>query len=163
MSEQCMGRVTKDRLRDLCAYNPVPAKPLDWLPHNCYIIQFANLTDIKVLKRLKEMGDESGTRSAAENNNQADFVLINSENMEFFLDYFKLTGSAEQLESQRKSQYVYEDNFYNSLTSMISSTAFYENLATVCYGYEKHALGKPDRIIETHRRRSNETYLYFLE
>ncbi|CAF1388804.1 unnamed protein product [Didymodactylos carnosus] len=163
MSSSEKSRKMQDILKDLCAFNPMTALPLDRLPHDCYMISVGGLTNMGDIKELKRMVDEQQISSQTEVENQAEYGLMNSENMESFLELIELAGSTEQLENERKSHYVYEDNFNSQLKNMIKSTASFQYLVNVCYRYEKTSTANVDKVMAAHNRRAVETYLYFVE
>ncbi|CAF0829696.1 unnamed protein product [Adineta steineri] len=159
------GRQVVDVLKDLCAYNPTAAKDLDRLPHDCYMIEVGGLTqkkDLENLENLKESMTQSN-ESLYSDEDQGEYTLMNSEELEFILEKMELAGSTQQLENERQSHYVFEDNFNASLQDMIKSKASYERLKKVCYRYENREGENVDSNMINHEKRVQSSYKHFLD
>ncbi|UJR11533.1 hypothetical protein I4U23_015714 [Adineta vaga] len=161
--EHYKGREVVDILKDLCAYNPIAAKSLDRLPHDCYMIEVGGLTDREDLEDLKRNVEELNITANSEDQTQAEYALMNSEDMEFILEKMQLAGSTQQLENERQSHYVFEDNFNASLKDMIQSKASYEKLKQVCYRYEDRKGEDAGSNMINHEKRVQLSHKYFLD
>jgi hypothetical protein len=95
--------------------------------------------------------------------NQAEYAILNSEDVESVLEYITLEGRTEQLEYQRKSHFVYEDNFNSSLIGMIEAGASYEKLKEVYRKYEERDDIDVNKVMAQHENRVNLSQSYFCE
>ncbi len=152
----------KDILKDLCAFNPPSSKPVDRLPHDCYMIMVGRLRSQEHIEMLKKMNESQGISSSnEEDEKQAEYAVLKSEDVESVLEYMTLEGRTEQLEYQRKSHFVYEDNFNSSLIGMIEAGSSYEKLKEVCRKYEKRDGIDVNTIMAEHEKRVNFSQSYF--
>ncbi|CAF1374088.1 unnamed protein product [Adineta ricciae] len=83
--------------------------------------------------------------------------------MEFILEKMKLAGSTQQLENERESHYVFEDNFNASLKDMIQSKASYTKLEQICYRYENREGENSGENMINHERRVELSHEHFLK
>ncbi|CAF1340849.1 unnamed protein product [Rotaria sp. Silwood1] len=158
------SRSTKDILKDLCTYTVSSADPGDRLPHDCYMIMVGHLKSQEHMKMLLDMSESQGISSTKEGDeDQAEYAVLKSENVESILEHIKLTGKTEQLESQRKSHFVYEDNFNSSLTTMMETRSSFEKLKKVCRIYEHREGVNVDKVMAEHENRANASHSYFCE
>ncbi|CAF4536637.1 unnamed protein product, partial [Rotaria sp. Silwood2] len=158
------SRSTKDILKDLCTYTVASADPGDRLPHDCYMIMVGHLKSQEHMNMLLEMSESQGISSTKEEDeNQAEYAVLKSEKVESILEHIKLTGKTEQLESQRRSHFVYEDNFNSSLTTMMQTQSSFEKLKKVCRIYEHREGVNVDTVMGEHENRANLSYSYFCE
>ncbi|CAF1429812.1 unnamed protein product [Adineta ricciae] len=155
-------RAVADILKDLCAYNPSDAMPFDRLPHDCYMIGVGGLTQKEDLQNLKRTMAQIANSSNSEDD-QAEYALMNSENMEFILEKMKLAGTTQQLENERESHYVFEDNFNASLKDMIQSKASYNKLKQICYRYENREGEDASENMINHEKRVELSHEHFLK
>ncbi|UJR20566.1 hypothetical protein I4U23_023692 [Adineta vaga] len=126
------SRVTADILKDLCNCNPRSATPKDRLPHDCYMITIGHLRSEHLMK-LKEMNESHGIKSfKEEDENQSEYSILSSENVESILEYMAIDSLTEQLQNQRKRYFVYEDNFNSALIDLIKANSSFEKLKQVC-------------------------------
>ncbi|CAF2718070.1 unnamed protein product [Rotaria sp. Silwood2] len=158
------SRSTKDILKDLCTYTVASADPGDRLPHDCYMIMVGHLKSQEHMNMLLEMSESQGISSTKEEDeNQAEYAVLKSEKVESILEHIKLTGKTEQLESQRRSHFVYEDNFNSSLTTMMQTQSSFEKLKKVCRIYEHREGVNVDTVMGEHENRANLSYSHFCE
>jgi hypothetical protein len=157
-----MPRENKDILKDLCSYSTSSANPMDRLPHDCYMILVGRSQSDEHREMLLKMSESQGISSTKEaDEKQAEYAVLNSEEVESILEHVVLKGKTEQLEDQRKSHFVYEDNFNSSLIGMMESGSSFEKLKGVCRKYEKKEGVDVDTVMNEHEQRVNESYPYF--
>ena len=159
-----MPRENKDILRDLCKYSASSADPMDRLPHDCYMILVGRLRkqeDIDMLNAMNESYKISSFKETDEN--QAEYTILKSEDIESILEQIVLEGKTEQLEDQRKSHLVYEDNFNSSLVHLMESGSSFQKLQSVCRKYEKKEEVDVNKVMVEHEARVNSSYQYFCE
>ncbi len=163
-NEDTECRETSDILKDLCGYNPAEANAMDRLPHDCYMIWVGRLRSQQDMNKLKQMNESQGIISTNESDeNQAEYAVMRSEQLETILEYITLEGSTKQLEQQRKNHLVYEDNFNTELFSMLDFDSSYDKLKTVCRKYETKEGVDVNKAMTAHENRVNKTYSYFCE
>jgi hypothetical protein len=157
-----MVREVKDILKDLCSFESKTANPMDRLPHDCYMVLVGRIRTQEHFEMLLEMNEAQGiTSGGEEDENQAEYAVLNSEDVESILEYIKLEGRTEKLENQRRSHIVYEDNFNSSLIGLIESESTYRKLKDVCQRYEKKETVR--HAMAEHETRVKQSHSYFCE
>jgi hypothetical protein len=158
-----MCRANADVLKDLCSFNPVKANPMDRLPHDCYMIMVGYLSKEHVMM-LKEMTESKRISSTNKTDKiQAEYEVLNSEELESVVEYIQLLGRTEQLENQRNGHFVFEDNFNSSLIDIIEKDSSYEKLKRVCRRYEKKEGINVNKVMAEHENRVALSHSYFLD
>jgi hypothetical protein len=136
---------------------------MDRLPHDCYMIMVGRIEDQKYINRMQQMNDSTNVHSmSVEDDQQAEYEVLQSEQVESMLRHVSLAGKTEELEDQRKSHLVYEDNFNISLRDMIVKQSSYERLEQVCRRYEEREGVDVNTVINEHRQRVRTSHKYFL-
>lgn len=159
-----MPRANKDILKDLCSFDAQASTPMDRLPHDCYMILVGRLRNKDHVQLLQNMSNSQGiTSSIKQDEQQAEFAVLNSEEVESVLEHIVLEGGTATLESQRKGYFVYEDNFNSSLANMMKHGASYSKLKEVCRRYETKDNIDVNKVMKEHENRVRVSHGYFLE
>ncbi|CAF1090466.1 unnamed protein product [Didymodactylos carnosus] len=157
-------REVKDILKDLCLFNPSSALSSDRLPHDCYMILVGR---VRSHEHLKILGNLVATRKkiplAGAEEYQREFAVMNSERMESILEYIILEADTERFTNQRKSHFVYEDNFNPALFHMVRASSSYEKLRAVCRQYETQEGVDVSKVMAEHDHRVALTHTHFLK
>ena len=157
-----MSRQNIDILKDLCSFDAKTSSSMDRLTHDRYMILIGRLKmkeDIDILEQIIEASRTTSTEERDEN--QAEYEVINSEELELILEYITLEGRTDQLEDQRKNHLVYEDNFNSSLIDMIEERSSYEKLKKVCRKYEMKECADVNKVMAEHEVRVAQSQTYF--
>ena len=156
-----MARRAKDILKDLCTYEPKTAKPMERLPHDCYMIRVGRIQSKEHLEIFLGMMGSQETLDHEEDENQAEYTVLNSEEVEGILEHMTFEWRTEELDGQRQSHLVHEDNFNSSLVGLIESKFSFQKLRAVCERYEKkETMGK---VMQEHDNRVELSYSYFVK
>ena len=149
-------------VQELCSFNPTHNSSAFRLPHDCYMIFVGRLTNREHLDKLTKLVHKRNDSYAAEDST-ADFTMMETEEMEYFLEHVTLNNKAATnvLHDERRHHFVYEDHFNPALFDMVKREASFEKLKDVCRRYESKRGANVNEIMTAHEKRTSKSTSYF--
>ena len=159
-----MSRNNQAILVDLCHFDATEKSSTFRLPHDCYMIFLARLKSREHFDKLTNAVDEQNDSHDKAAGN-AKFTMMETEEMEYFLEFVTMDNSAtiEELNNDRNHRFVYEDHFNPALLDMMQKKATFARLKHVCRFYETKKDISIDKIMAEHEKRTTLSTPYFLK
>ncbi|CAF1173034.1 unnamed protein product [Adineta steineri] len=158
-----MSRSVIEIISDLQKFNPRTATAQHRLSHDCYMILVGYVQDTKQLIKLKNMITTHGEKDVDEYGTAGSITIMESEEVEFLLEYMKLQHNSEELLDARNEHFVYEDNFNSTLSGFVAEKASLQKLRKICRYYENRRGINVDNVIAEHDARAAQSYSFFVE
>ncbi|CAF1026585.1 unnamed protein product [Adineta steineri] len=157
-----MSRSVSEIITDLQRFNPRTATAQHRLSHDCYMILVGYVQDTKQLNKLKNMITSDGETDLDEYGTAGSITIMESEEVEFLLEYMKLQHNSEELLDARNEHFVYEDNFNSTLSGFVAEKASLQKLRNICRHYENRRGIHVDNVIAEHDARAAQSYSFFV-
>ncbi|CAF1677606.1 unnamed protein product, partial [Rotaria magnacalcarata] len=147
-------------LSDLCSFNIMVAAEATRLPHDCYMIFVGRIADREQFQKL-----EKHTSSLGREDFVADYSMMETEEIEFFLEHVALAhvDNVEDLADNRFHHFVYEDNFNPHLFDLVRAQSSFRKLKDVCQRYEMREGIDIDFVMSQHEARTVASKKYFID
>jgi hypothetical protein len=150
--------------KDSWLYNTTSISSSFRLPHTCYMIYVARIMNRERLDKLTNTVPHKRS-SDGEVASNSSFTMMETEEMEYFLEYITLYSKAaiDELTDERKHHFVYEDHFNPAVSKLIERHASFQKLKEVCRRYETRKGKNVDKIMAGHEKRTSLSTPYFTQ